>query len=415
MSAPLHYYPADLALALRRQWPATAPDLPKLDTLTTFISVLYQASLLAEEGRPVTCHLVLASQAQLEAQPVQLTDFHLVRFTTPRPYSEQELRRLSPAAQLPGCLLAVAPTAGGTGLQLWGLLFSEHQWDQLADQPRLTTAQPPPALLVEVSGPGSLVCYLGAQRLLTLQRGRIEGHGFVTFPSAWAEGRFVENPRLAGDALPGPTLTPAHEELLTRLVLQMQRRALTRTQAGGHGALIVLVPTDQAAVLTAPGGVLRPKYPLQPGVAGPRYPALVRALLRRLRALGEVSWAHYQHAHDAELLTLTAEIEHFADYLAALTAVDGALVLTQQIDLVGFGVEIQATQVPLERVQRALDVEARQRQPLAIDHGGTRHRAAYRLCLAAPECLAIVVSQDGSVQFVRELDGQVIVWDQLAY
>ena len=112
MSDPLHYYPADLARALRRQWPAPAPALPGLDTLTTFSSVLYQASLLAEEGRPVTCHLVLASQAQLEAQPVALTDFHLVRFTTPRPYSEQELRRLSPAAQLPGCLLG---RAGGVG------------------------------------------------------------------------------------------------------------------------------------------------------------------------------------------------------------------------------------------------------------------------------------------------------------
>jgi DNA integrity scanning protein DisA with diadenylate cyclase activity len=82
---------------------------------------------------------------------------------------------------------------------------------------------------------------------------------------------------------------------------------------------------------------------------------------------------------------------------------------------VGFGVEIQATQVPLERVYRALALEAQQRQPLAVDHGGTRHRAAYRLCLAAPECLTIVVSQDGGVQFVHEQAGQVIVWDQLTY
>ena len=414
MLGPLHYYPTDLALVLHQYWPADAPPLPAAEVLTAFVSTLYQASMLAEEGRPVVCHLVLATQAELEAQPVTVSDFHLVRFAEPRAYSEQELRRLSPAVQHASTLLAVAPTADGS-LQLWGLLFSEHQWDQLVDQPRLTTARPPRALLVEVSGPGSLVFYDGAQRVLTLQRGRIEGHGFVSFPRMWAQGRFVENRQLAGPALPDPTLTPEQQELLMRLTLQMQRRALTRIRTSGHGALVVLVPTDRVAALTAPGGVLRPKYRVLSGQAGPPFPALAQAVVRRLAQLGEVSWAHYQRAHDAELLTLTAEIEHFADYLAGLAAVDGALVLTQQVDLVGFGVEVQATQVPLERVYRALDLEAQQRQPLAVDHGGTRHRAAYRLCLAAPECLTIVVSQDGSVQFVHEQAGEVIVWDQLTY
>ena len=251
--------------------------------------------------------------------------------------------------------------------------------------------------------------------MLTLQRGCIEGQEFVSFPQVWAEGRFIENRALAGDALPNPTLTHEQQDLLVCLTLQLQRRALTRIRTSGHGALIVLMPTDRMAALTAAGGVLRPKYRLLPGGAGPRFAALARAVVRRLAQLGDVSWARYQQAHDAELLALTAEIEHLADYLAGLAAVDGALVLTQQLDLVGFGVEIQATQVPLERVYRALDLEAQQRQPLALDHGGTRHRAAYRICLAAPECLTIVVSQDGSVQFVHEQAGQIIVWDQLTY
>jgi hypothetical protein len=409
-----HYYPADLTLALRQHWPATAPPLPAADVLTAFVSTLYQASLLAEEGRPVICHLVLATQDELEAQSVSLTDFHLLRFAEPRAYSEQELRRLSPAVQQASSLLAVAPTPDGN-LQLWGMLFSEHQWDQLVDQPRLTTVQPPRALLVQVNGPGNVVFYDGAQRVLTLQRGRIEGHGFVSFPQAWAQGRFIENRALAGGALPDPTLTPVQEELLVRLTLQLQRRALTRIRTNGHGALVVLVPTDRVPTLMAVGGVLRPKYRVLPGQAGPRFPALAQAIVRRLAQLGDVSWAHYQQAHDAELLTLTAEIEHLADYLAGLAAVDGALVLTQQLDLVGFGVEVQATQVPLERVYRALDLEAKERAPVAVDHGGTRHRAAYRLCLAAPECLTVVVSQDGSVQFVHEQAGEVIVWDQLTY
>jgi hypothetical protein len=124
---------------------------------------------------------------------------------------------------------------------------------------------------VQVSSLGSLVFYDGVQRVLPLQRGRIKGHGFVSFPRAWAEGRFVENRELAGDALLDPTLTPEQENLLVRLALQLQRRALTRIRTSGHGALVVLMPTNRAATLTAAGGVLRPKYRRLPGGAGPRF------------------------------------------------------------------------------------------------------------------------------------------------
>ncbi|TFZ62290.1 hypothetical protein E4631_25360 [Hymenobacter sp. UV11] len=411
---PSHYYPADLALALRARWPAEAPPLPTAEILTSFISVLYQASLLFEESQPVRCHAVLASPAQLAAQPVALTDFHVVHFAEARAWNEQEVRRLSSAVQPASSLLAVEPTPDGP-LHLWGLLFSGHQWDQSADEVGPRGASAPLALLVQVSGPGGLVFYYGARRVLTLQRGRIEGHGFLQHPSAWGAGRFLENQQLAGALAAGLAWTPVQSECLLQLVLRMQRCALTQARSSGHGMLVVLVPTPRVAELFAPGGVLRPKYRLRHPAAGPRYPTLVQALLHRLLALGEVSWAHFQQSTDAELLRLTAEVDQFGHDLAAMGAVDGALVLTHQMELAGFGVEVQATQVPLSQVYRALDVEGETLQALPADHGGTRHRAAYRLCLAAPDCLAIVVSQDGNVQFVHNQAGKVIFWDQLSF
>lgn len=85
----------------------------------------------------------------------------------------------------------------------------------------------PSALLVQLSGLGSLVFYHGAHRVLTLQRGRIEGHGFLAFPRAWSEGRFLENQQLAGPAAAHLTWTPVQDECLIQFVLHMQRRALT--------------------------------------------------------------------------------------------------------------------------------------------------------------------------------------------
>jgi hypothetical protein len=138
-------------------------------------------------------------------------------------------------------------------------------------------------------------------------------------------------------------------------------------------------------------------------------------VVRRPAQLGEVSWAHYRQAHDSELLALTAEIEHLADYLAGLAALDGALVLTQQLDVVGFGVKGQATQSAAEAGLLGPRPGGAAAPAPALNHGSTRHRTAYRLCLATPECLTIVVSLDGSVQFVHEQAGQIIVWDQLTY
>jgi hypothetical protein len=411
---PTHYYPHDVAVALHQRWPTEAAPPPDPVVLTELISALYQASLLFEEGHAVECHVVWATLAQLEAQPVKLLDFHLMRFAEPRAWNEQELRRLSPAVQYPSSLLAVEQAPSGQ-LQIWGMLFSEHKWDQVLDSPGQEPQLPPQALLIQVSRPGNLVFYYGARRLLTLQRGRIDGHGFVQFPMAWGAGRFVENHLLAGRLLGEAPLAPAHDELMLQLVLYMQRRALTRMRANGHGGLVVLVPTARVAALTTPGGVLRPKYRLLPAGAGPRYSAVIQALVQRLLELGEASWDLLQNSHDEQLRNLTAQIDHFADCIAGMTAVDGALVLTQQIDIVGFGVEIQATQVPLNAVYQALDVEGSALQAVPADHGGTRHRAAYRLCLAAPDCLAIVVSQDGNVQFVHNQDGQVVFWDQLAF
>lgn len=412
----MHYYPSDLAAALQQRWPqdgAASPPLPAQEVLTQLISTLYQASMLQEEGRSVECHVIFATADHLEAQAVALTGFHLVSFAPLRACNEQEIRRLSPAVQRQSSLLAVRLAADGS-LMLWGMLFTHHEWDQLMESPRASPALPPLALMVHVRGPGNLVFYCGNIRVLTLQHGRIDGHGFVQFPSAWSQGRFNENGRLLQYAQLPALVTPVEEELVVLLSHHLQRQALARTRASGHGGMVLLVPTDKVTYLMAPGSILQPKYKVEPGSAGPRYRALLVAIVRRLSELGEVSWAHYCCSQDAALLALDAEVTHFADLLADMTAVDGALVLTKQLQIVGFGVEIKASQTAISSVYRALDMEGRTLQTVPADHGGTRHRAAYRLCLAEPECLAIVVSQDGGVQFVHQDAGKVIFWDQLS-
>ena len=64
-------------------------------------------------------------------------------------------------------------------------------------------------------------------------------------------------------------------------------------------------------------------------------------------------------------------------------------------------------------MRQALDIEATVCEEVPIDHVGTRHRSAYRLCAQEPTAVAIVVSHDGGVQFVANREGATTYWEHV--
>ena len=65
-----------------------------------------------------------------------------------------------------------------------------------------------------------------------------------------------------------------------------------------------------------------------------------------------------------------------------------------------------------ESVGRALDLEGERIAEEETGNVGARHRSAYRLAGALPGSLAIVISQDGGVQFVCQKNGRPTYWEQ---
>jgi DNA integrity scanning protein DisA with diadenylate cyclase activity len=86
--------------------------------------------------------------------------------------------------------------------------------------------------------------------------------------------------------------------------------------------------------------------------------------------------------------------------------------MTQRFELLGFGGEISGKLPAVKTVARALDVEADATVTESAEGVGTRHRSAYRLCRALPDVIAVVISQDGNVRFVKCKDEAVTYWDQ---
>ena len=92
-------YPSDLAALVLTRWhEATAAgqiDLPPpaARTLADVLSICYQATLLREEGRPVTFRLALSEPDAFEPAAGPPSGLHRLVFTRPLPFDQHELRQ----------------------------------------------------------------------------------------------------------------------------------------------------------------------------------------------------------------------------------------------------------------------------------------------------------------------------------
>jgi len=95
-------YPSDLAALVLTRWhEATAAgqiDLPPPATsaLVDVLSICYKATLLREEGRPVTFRLALSEPDAFAPAAGPPSGLHRLVFARPLPFDEHELRRLAP-------------------------------------------------------------------------------------------------------------------------------------------------------------------------------------------------------------------------------------------------------------------------------------------------------------------------------
>jgi hypothetical protein len=124
-------------------------------------------------------------------------------------------------------------------------------------------------------------------------------------------------------------------------------------------------------------------------------------------------WPEYRLSDEPEIAALDEAMFEVSHLIAGLAAVDGAVVLTQAFEILGFGAEIAGRRADVPEVARARDIEGVERTFESVERVGTRHRSAYRFCAGERDALAVVVSQDGDVRFVRWQRDAVMYWPYL--
>jgi hypothetical protein len=346
------------------------------EQISMLINTAFWASLQFDEGRPTRFCVSVADPE----------DFHdAVAFAVPVPYGASQIARLSPAAPQGGCLVV---SESGDGLNIWG--FGHSRPGTGID-----------TVTIDVWEPGTVRVGVGPFRTFAVLSGRAD---------EIVEGTDNNLPSYLQRVL-SKTL-PTDDILETQAVwreCQALRDLVRMIVADGHGGIVLVVPSETgtwsgslnpfeycfAAPDTTIGDAIRQE--LHDGrTQGERLQRLLAADLPD----------DIKNLVASEPRRRSGDIERAVRAIASLTAVDGAIVITRDMRVLGFGAKIAVDGNAAPKVCMFRPVPGSQEvvsSPLE-DLGGTRHQSSARFVAANRDTVALVVSQDRHVSVVHWQD-----------
>ena len=132
----------------------------------------------------------------------------------------------------------------------------------------------------------------------------------------------------------------------------------------------------------------------------------------RLRLLYRILWMVSDYRHGGAILIVPDEESCM---IAKLTSVDGSVVLTKDLHLLGFGAETLVDKMGSKHpAMQFMEYDNTENKRKQFKDNGMRHRAGYRFCSAVPDSVAFVISQDGTIEACTQHDGKVVVYDNVA-
>ena len=433
-----HSYPKDLVNFIYDTWKDAAFvarlcreadcsfKLPERGVLEQVLSTCYQASLLREEERPVMFRLIIRDSYLFPAEEGPPTGMHRLIFSRTRPFNEYELHRLAPAADFYRTLIGISINPVD-GAQIWGLLHSGTRWMHAVYGGRKTSPPLPVCLVVYVTGAGQISVCIGAEIIASLNAGQINCPKVDVFNSSWiadslaavhTETWDLHQAARARSEKPWACLDTEFGKYVGQ---QAIRRIISVIRNSHHGGLLIYLPPELTEEILEDNRYMTIKYQFLEYESRQRFRTLTLRIMNTLAEIHgdpqhpekQVGWQEYVSSKNEQIALLDEAIFDVAHFIAALSAVDGAVVITKRQELLGFGGVISGDLDSVGLVTHALDTEGEETEPVLSEGVGTRHRAAYRICQKLHEAIAIVISQDESVQIVKWHNGSVTYWDQV--
>jgi len=340
---------------------------PTPEQISVLIETAFWASLRSDEGRAT--RVLIGVGSPRENFP------GAVAFATPAPYDESQVAKLAPAVPLGGCLL-VSSIDGG--LQIWG--FGDRRPETWFY-----------TITIDIRETGTVHVGVGPFQPFAVLNGR-SNPVFASTPIHLPDyfRRVLMKSVSAKDIF--ETQAVWRECLALRDLARM-------IVADGHGGIVLVVPSETGAWLES-------LNPFAYRLASPdtRIRDKIRQELREAQAQGEViqQLSAMPLAEEIKGLIIGSigrapgDISREIRATASLAKVDGAIVITRDLQLLGFGAKI-AVPGNITSVLCIIHPKpgSQNLAPSALeDLGGTRHQSAARFAGTNRDTVALVISQD---------------------
>lgn len=409
--------------------PPTIPE-PALDQV---LEVAYQASFKTEEKRRPGFRIILYSpedhkkytQRPWRGGKYFQNEFRLIPFGSTRQLTAAEINRLAPAAEFKRLLICVSCSDAGKPY-IWALLDTGENWWKFIHHEASGGMPPPNHLTITSITAGELIVSAQGMVIATLKDSNI----IQPSPDALSQGPlsdFLEpaRKRLYADTIKTLKCKKWDEDgkddrYPFRFYNFFLERILFYTRSRDHGGTILLLPDFIKATDTRISDRLNVKYSCQYSRA---WDLLVSSLTnhRRYYDMHFPLWDGKKRATQAlfqeyhMLADETGQIDEgltdVAQAIAAMTAVDGAVIMDNRFNVMGFGAEVIASSPSLTEISLCSDSKSLSRS--SIEAFGTRHRSAFRFCSSLEDSVAFVVSQDGGVKAVKRVGEHVVLWPDI--
>jgi hypothetical protein len=349
----------------------------------------FLASLKREEDRSITFSLALLQRDEIDEEQSASGRSQLVmNFEIVEPLSVESILKLAPAFDPEMISLAVERRDDGAQYQIWGALNYSPTTNRFNEIPVVIPEliyTRPDVLTISVRKPGSLLVSR-ANNLI----GRFVGGEFIrATPRPFASGgmgsfliRAVHTHSLYNRS--GNEYWLIYRDALDYLLSEAASRS--------HGAMIVLIP--------------------QRSLQHYEHERLFTYEYRFSRELGLrdlfIRLIEGPPGSMSGQIALRKLIKERLQLLAQLAAIDGALLLTDELDLISFGVTLNAP-VWEGTVLIGPDAFGGGGDIFAHTKLGTRHSSAIDFIGKCPDCVAFVVSEDGPIRGIVQRDSSTLL------
>jgi hypothetical protein len=418
---------ADLSAVVHSRMISLHRPCPSLDALRELFQILFNASLHREESSDLLFDIVVLEAANPDPNPPIRPTYDRSAayvFSTPLGANIANIVKLARASD-PRASSFACDYDQQRGWYIWGMVDQSNQYYSFLNRATTSGSMRPGLFQASIAGAGHLVIYVEYEKLAELIIDRLVSRTHDVFWRGPVHNKLLPGINSYISKVASTVGLPmfnkrGHWSLsLSDYWIASLCSLLLRIQGLRHGGALLLNPEAAG---------LKIKYQLP-------YDRLQQSLLRRAIlhiAHTDVSDKIFQEVLDTnsdevpvdyyleesisgtDITENDKEVDGALWFIACLSRVDGLIVMDKNLSVLGFGAEITLNEIP-KAIIKAKSRFGGTKRGLVLDyeHFGTRHRSMMRYIGRNPASVGFVISQDGEVRAMTQVNGKVVVWDDL--